>query len=907
MTNVNEAPKLWAEHLQVLADRAISPEYAAKVGLRSIDLREVKARVEKYKVKNPFPYLPLYQTTGILIEYPWLSDDEIPRYRVRVDNTEVVLPGPIEGAEDHGSKTLTIPRYICQSKPATVVPYITPEARTVAGDTTVPIAILEAPLKAMSYAANIGPAIGMGGVLVGGHDVNELHEHHELVAHPELRTIDWRGRTAHIIYDATVTTKAMVALGAAYLATALAKEGADTKLVFVPHFHFQDSDPLRGVFYNKTDCGPDDYIARKGVDALRKLVAEAVPADPVARVTDVVNQLSSKADCAAAIAALLRDLPFRAALYAGGQITISQVAAVAKSQGFGVRPVQQAAAEFRAALAKQAAKESPKEDSRVAVYISTDEKKVNDEVVAVLATDPDVYQRDGALVAIARAPEPPPSASFKRTQGTPTIMPIPVMGLRERITELVRLMRRGNEGDAPAHPPEWMAAQIHVRGVWKGIRPLTGIVEAPTMRPDGSILQEPGYDHATGLLYLPFIKFPPVPESPTREQAEAALTDLRYVFVNYTFAKPMHEAGAIAGLMTPTVRPSIVGFAPAVAIDANKRGIGKTKIVDLASLVATGRMASRLAYTRDDNDTRKQLTAIALKGDTIILVDNVPGAFGSPVWDEFLTSPRWADRVLGTSGMVDRPVLVTVFVTGNNIEPEGDVARRSLHVRLHTDLERPDIRPPSAFKQADLEAYVLEHRAELVVAILTILRAYIVAGSPEVKGAVWGSFESWASRIARPLIWLGMDDPCESRKDFEATPTASGTRAASFLGAWERVHGDTRVTVSEVLRNIAAEKKKDMDVADNHLLRLADAIQNFVPAKAGEFPSVFTIGKKIGSIKDSVHSGLRIVADGERDGTTLWKVERVLADGPTTGCMPDEEDVEAAAHEAEAARLWETI
>src|ERR1700722_6661602 len=95
------APPLWADHLAILAERAIPPEYAAKVGLESIDMRKVKAHIEKYKVKSPYPHLPLHQTTGILITYPWTTDD-IPRFRVRADKTEVTLPGPIEGAEDHG-------------------------------------------------------------------------------------------------------------------------------------------------------------------------------------------------------------------------------------------------------------------------------------------------------------------------------------------------------------------------------------------------------------------------------------------------------------------------------------------------------------------------------------------------------------------------------------------------------------------------------------------------------------------------------------------------------------------------------------------------------------------------------------------------------------------------------------
>lgn len=900
MSANDNGPILWAEHVNILAERAIPRAYAEKVGLRSVDLREIKRHIEKYKIASPLPHLPLYQATGILIEYPSVADG-IPRFRVRADKTEVWLPGPVEGAEEHGSKTITIPRYICQTKPATVVPYITPEAREVAGDTTVPIAILEAPLKACSFAANVGAAIGMGGVLAGGHDVDELRQHEELVAHPELRTIDWRKRTAHIIYDASLTTNPLVALGAAYLATALMKEGAEAKLVFVPHFHVQESDPLKGVFYKKSDSGPDDYTFRNGADAMKKLVTEAVAAEPVARISRVLDEHAKKADRAAAVADLLRELPFRAMLYTGGALTVSEVTALTKDIGFGVRAIAQAAKEFGASLAKHAKKDEP-EDTRTVVYVTTDEKKVNDAVIAILANDHDLYQRDGLLVNITRSTEPQAGSTMMRTAGTPTITPIPVVGIRERITERVRLMVRGDE-ERPAHPPEWMAPQIHARKTWSGIRPLTGIIEAPTMRPDGTILQTPGYDHATGLLYMPSTTFPPVPEEPTMEDAKTALDQLRYLLADYKFAKPMHEAAAIAGLMTPTVRASVDGFAPAVAIDANKRGIGKTKIVDLASIIATGRKASRLAYTRDDNETKKQLTSLVMRGDALILVDNVPGAFGSPVWDEFLTSPRWIDRVLGVSAMIERPVFVTVYVTGNNIEPVGDIARRTLHARLHTDLERPDTRPPSDFKEPDLEGYATANRAQLVTAILTILRAYIVAGSPHVDGAVWGSFEAWADRIAKPLIWLGMEDPCETRTDFEDTPASPARKAAAFLGAWERVYGSRPITVGELVRDLDAEAKKAADDADTHILLLREAVQAFVPAKAGEFPSSFSIGKKIGAINESVEDGLRIVADGERDGTTLWKVERIVV--PITDAMRDEE--EEAERAAQAAELMEMV
>src|SRR5271167_2128478 len=95
------APNLWAEHLAILSERAIPPAYAVNVGLRSVDLRGIKTQMERHKVPSPFPHLPLHQGTGILIPYPPVADG-IPRFRVRSDKTEVTLPGPIEGAEDHG-------------------------------------------------------------------------------------------------------------------------------------------------------------------------------------------------------------------------------------------------------------------------------------------------------------------------------------------------------------------------------------------------------------------------------------------------------------------------------------------------------------------------------------------------------------------------------------------------------------------------------------------------------------------------------------------------------------------------------------------------------------------------------------------------------------------------------------
>src|SRR5690606_10365135 len=76
-------------------------------------------------------------------------------------------------------------------------------------------------------------------------------------------------------------------------------------------------------------------------------------------------------------------------------------------------------------------------------------------------------------------------------------------------------------------PPLEFSRHYNARGAW-GLRVLRGIVEAPTMRLDGTILSQPGYDDATGI-YLDTggVEFPPIPDQPTHRQALVALGKLK--------------------------------------------------------------------------------------------------------------------------------------------------------------------------------------------------------------------------------------------------------------------------------------------------------------------------------------------------------------------------------------------
>jgi hypothetical protein len=73
-----------------------------------------------------------------------------------------------------------------------------------------------------------------------------------------------------------------------------------------------------------------------------------------------------------------------------------------------------------------------------------------------------------------------------------------------------------------------------------------------------------------------------------------------------------------------------------------------------------------------------------------ILWDNIPRGtqISCPHIEKSCTSAFYADRKLGVSEMVQTSAASIHIFTGNNIGPKGDLASRSVQVRL--DVERVD-------------------------------------------------------------------------------------------------------------------------------------------------------------------------------------------------------------------------
>jgi hypothetical protein len=174
-------------------------------------------------------------------------------------------------------------------------------------------------------------------------------------------------------------------------------------------------------------------------------------------------------------------------------------------------------------------------------------------------------------------------------------------------------------------------------------------------------------------------------------------------------------------------------------------------------VIATGRLCPVITALKSVEETEKRLGAIVLSGIPMVSLDNATHDLEGEFLCQVAERPVVKVRILGYSETPDCEVHTAVYGTGNNITFKGDMVRRGLVCNLETLDERPELRRfnRNTLRQAGA------NRATYVAAGLTVMRAYLVAGAPEVCGP-FGSYAEWSTMVRSPLVWLGEPDPVAS-------------------------------------------------------------------------------------------------------------------------------------------------
>lgn len=502
---------------------------------------------------------------------------------------------------------------------------------------------------------------------------------------------------------------------------------------------------------------------------------------------------------------------------------------------------------------------------------------------------PPIFQRGGELVRVGRVPMPTVRQD-RRRQAPDALAVLPVNShyLVARLTACAEWYKPDKRaasdpdkraaGDAgpPAlrrsNAPKLVADSLLSRaGEWR-FPNLAGLVEAPTLRSDGSVLDRPGYDQATGLFFDPGdASFPKIPRKPSKREAAAALERLAGLLVDFPFAAGVDRSVALAALLTGLVRRSLP-TAPLIGYSAPVMASGKSLLADLVALLATGRPVYPFAFGGDEAEFRKRLLPVLREGHAVVSIDNIEADLKSESLCIVLTQRLFSDRLLGASATLTVPTAVQWLATGNNLTVSGDLTTRTLLCNLDPDTERPGERTFAV----DLLCYVPEHRPELVRDALAVMRAYIAADRPRVDVPNFARFEAWSSMVRAPLVWLGEADPCEALRQLEeADPVRAALR--EVLGCWHDVFRDRPVLAAHAAR-VADNLPTGDSALDADLINLDPARRAAlhtallgVAMVRGEI-NARRLGGWLRRYANRIEAALKIENAGEREHANLWRV-----------------------------------
>jgi hypothetical protein len=534
---------------------------------------------------------------------------------------------------------------------------------------------------------------------------------------------------------------------------------------------------------------------------------------------------------------------------------------------------------------------TPSGHGRRPIEVNTERHRVLAETLAVLPSDPDLFRRGDVLVRVAREEEDTARLAggieLRKARGGARAVVMGEAGLSCRLTSLADFYswsrgKNREEHARPVHPPGWLVGAVAENATYPGVRPLRGLAEVPFPRADGSLVTTPGYDDQTGVFYSPTISIGPIPDSPTRADAEAAANRLFALVEQFPFATEDDKAVWLAALVTALARPAIEGPVPGTAFNGNASGVGKGKLVDAIATVASDRPAPTTSYPRDETEADKIKVAFALAATPIIHLDNLDEgrSYGGGVLDSALTSMTVSGRILGQSRTTEGLDLRCCwFISGNNISPTKDGFRRWLVCNLVTDLERPEER--NDLKIPDLLGYVREHRAALVRDALIVLRAHAAAGFPRCQDkngrdtAPLGSFEQW-DRIVRGAVWFATGRDCNTTRRKAAEESPDRLNKLALLEAWSELpngsDGGLGVTSEEAHRLAFGDKDNPARYP-----ALGEVLMRF--SRDGKV-STRNIGFILRGMRGQNFNGRAFRTDRDLKRSALWYVEKLYPDSP---------------------------
>jgi hypothetical protein len=244
----------------------------------------------------------------------------------------------------------------------------------------------------------------------------------------------------------------------------------------------------------------------------------------------------------------------------------------------------------------------------------------------------------------------------------------------------------------------------------------------PLVMGDGTLLAPPGLDRKRGIQFI-------IPDEvraivPKRADCtpERVRSAIKFLFDEWLVDVATDGTGKalLVAIALSIMERSLLDNRPCFFVTAGRRGNGKTTAIQMLIIAVIGDPPAASAWSSNEEERRKALMSHFIYGMPYILWDNI--AKGLQIACQHIekacTSKYYADRKLGVTELIRTAASLIHIFTGNNIGPKGDLASRSLIIRLNADRADPENRP---FRHQFPLDWTMDHRAEILAGLYTIL------------------------------------------------------------------------------------------------------------------------------------------------------------------------------------------
>jgi hypothetical protein len=411
------------------------------------------------------------------------------------------------------------------------------------------------------------------------------------------------------------------------------------------------------------------------------------------------------------------------------------------------------------------------------------------------------------------------------------------------------------------------------------LRTLRGVTHTPIMRKDGSILDRPGFDAASGLLYAPArgLQVEAVPENPTTEEIGAARDFVLNMVADFPFVSLDDRANWLGMMLTPLMREVVSSDRKLFAVNAHQAGSGKTLLAKLGQY--THGAVFRSALPEDEAEMRKWATGVlSTTTAPMVIADNVTGTLRSAFLAGLLTSQTLSDRVLGKTEDITVPQDRMWVITGNNVQIGADISRRLVTIAIDPGMERPEER--TGFAISNLEAYAVANRGRTLSALLTLMRAWVVAGRPMESKDQSDSFQEWEAAVGGILSVAQVAGEFNTAKTRATVRDTDREEFGDFLEKLFLIFGEKEFLMRDLLAKCGPEESdsetdgfiaaslgvRELGPSDMPSSRLAEQLKADRLSSKG-------LGKLMGCKTKQYHNGFALVAGEKGRNGVPWSIK----------------------------------